>query len=1042
MSRVILFNVFLFPVFSFAQPVTGVKTIPGNYSSITLALSEIESNGMIGTVILELQNTYTSAGEVFPIVFGSNLVTSSIDNIIIRPAANVTNELLLSTDTFWTIKFFNGGRFITIDGRPGGINGLNKLTISNTNVAGVTMSFQNNCSYDTIKYCKIKGANQNSNEGVVHILYGVQNIEFEGNQISDTLYKPSNLMYSSGASNVLVKNNIYYNHESSSGSSTGLYLGDNNIQWRIIGNRFFSKDTVFVFGPYNSYNEIFIQGGLVSQCSVVNNIFGPKLDGGNTVIMGAGTVNIIYTAVNANAVIVDSNEIRRLNVTCNDIKLIYTGNASYNRIGGVDSIEKVMLAVNSTVGYTSSLVWSSISSYNFIENVEIGGASTDMFYGIVGNNLTSNNFKHITINKPGEYRCMHGANVDSNLIKDIESYSMSSDSKLIGISGLRLTNNQISGLYSKSTITSTNGISITGILLDASNWNNNLCRNNAISNLLNQASSGISNTVCALDVQLSGNSTYHTISENSISNLMTKGASNSRIIGVNLQGGLCNLTNNTIAIGSDTAGYNIDSSYQIWGINKASTDKMNLLFNSITITGNNLGASSTFSTCLRRIGSSADSIYNNIFYNNRPALTSSSSKSYCVYNSSTSLLKSNHNVYFYDTASTFSYLGQFGITTATNISQLKSILLDSNSLLANPLFNTLAGRYNQINLRPLNSSPVESSGLNVLSVVFDKDFKTRVNYTATDIGAYSINANSVNTPSFTISVTPLSVSSISISIGPGSFNPKVVFVSTNSTLISFPQNCFSYTHNPIWKQGTMLDSVTSCVYDGTGSSIVVSGLTLNTTYYAYAVEYLTSNSFKAYVMPIVSANGMTLPVKLTQFTTSLNGKSVLNQWHTASELNNDYFELERSIDGQQWNVIGKVKGNGTTNQISNYEYGDNMLPSQPVKNLYYRLKQVDFDGGFDYSKINSISYQAQPIIAQVSPNPFQDIASIVIQSETEGYIDIVITNLSGVTLSNQRSVVGSGQNTIQINAIESLPHGMYFVSVTQGSQTLVLKMIH
>jgi hypothetical protein len=1052
LTRYFILSLFfsLFTVGVFAQPVMGLKTIPGDYSSITIALSEIESNGMIGTVILELQNSYTSSGEVFPIEFSSNIVTSSIDNIIIRPAANVTNDLSITSSSLTTIKFYNGGKFITFDGRPGGMGSNKKLSLINTNVLGVAISFQENCSNDTVRYCRIKGCTESPLKGVISLLdpqtyYGTQNLLFEENDISNSIGKPNFLFLSFEASNIIVRNNKFYNHDvTAAGESSSAIFITSGSNWTIIGNEFYSEDTVSGSGSgsgFNSYYEIYVNAvtGVIK-----NNIFGPKSGGGNTAININGSVRIIQAF--GVGISVDSNRIKNLYVTSNAVILIVANHAKYNKIGGVDSADQVVLDINSSAFGsnfgTSHLFFSGEGcDFNCVRNIKVNGNSSDLFIGFNGT-AKANIVEDIAIFKPGEFLCFLSFHADSNILRNIHSHSTSLDSKLIGISGVKLTNNKITNLSTRSMIPMGTGFALTGVLVDANVWNNNQCIDNQIADLMATSSPSVSSQICGINIQLSGNASYHNIEMNAISNLMMKAASNSRIIGINIGGGNCNISNNTIALGMDTLGNGLDSSYQYWGINKSNTDKINLLFNSISVIGSNVNQSTSYSTCLRRMGSSADSIYNNIFSNKRISLSPSTSKSYCVYNSSASFLKSDHNVYNYDTSSLNSYLGQFGVTAATRIAQLKTISLDSNSLLTNPLFTTPTGKDDQINLRPANTSPIESSGLAISSVIFDKDFKTRLNQTATDIGAYSINANSVNTPSFTISVTPLSVSSISIGIGAGSLNAKVVFVSTSPTLTSFPQNCVSYIPNSTWKQGDLLDSVTSCVYDGTGSSIVVTGLTPNITYYVYAVEYLTSNSFNAYVMPIVSANGTTLPVKLTQFITSLQGKSVLNQWHTASEINNDYFELQRSIDGQQWSVIGKVKGHGTVNLMNKYELLDDMIPSQDVKYLYYRLKQVDFDGAFDYSKINSISFQAKPIIAQISPNPFQDLASIVIQSETEGYIDIVITNLSGMTLSNQRAVVGSGQNTIQINAIETLPHGMYFVSITQGSQILVLKMIH
>jgi len=96
----------------------------------------------------------------------------------------------------------------------------------------------------------------------------------------------------------------------------------------------------------------------------------------------------------------------------------------------------------------------------------------------------------------------------------------------------------------------------------------------------------------------------------------------------------------------------------------------------------------------------------------------------------------------------------------------------------------------------------------------------------------------------------------------------------------------------------------------------------------------------------ICVTGFTLPVEMTVFKGRLdNGKTFLT-WETASEINNDYFEVEHNTDGRTFTMLDKVQGNGTTSNTNKYEY----LDKNPASNdNYYRLKQVDFDGAFEYS---------------------------------------------------------------------------------------------
>lgn len=96
-----------------------------------------------------------------------------------------------------------------------------------------------------------------------------------------------------------------------------------------------------------------------------------------------------------------------------------------------------------------------------------------------------------------------------------------------------------------------------------------------------------------------------------------------------------------------------------------------------------------------------------------------------------------------------------------------------------------------------------------------------------------------------------------------------------------------------------------------------------------------------------------LPVKLVQFrATSMGNNTVQLDWATALELNNDYFEVQRSNDARDWQAIGMVYGMGNSTVMNSYSYIDETSVNA---NTYYRLKQVDYDGAFEYSPIVSIN---------------------------------------------------------------------------------------
>ena len=95
-----------------------------------------------------------------------------------------------------------------------------------------------------------------------------------------------------------------------------------------------------------------------------------------------------------------------------------------------------------------------------------------------------------------------------------------------------------------------------------------------------------------------------------------------------------------------------------------------------------------------------------------------------------------------------------------------------------------------------------------------------------------------------------------------------------------------------------------------------------------------------------------LPIVLTEFTAELIDADVILNWITASEVNNDYFTIERSMDGSIWNAIGQVNGAGSSSTVNHYDFTDKDAPGMV---LYYRLKQTDFNGNYEYSPIRVVN---------------------------------------------------------------------------------------
>lgn len=165
-----------------------------------------------------------------------------------------------------------------------------------------------------------------------------------------------------------------------------------------------------------------------------------------------------------------------------------------------------------------------------------------------------------------------------------------------------------------------------------------------------------------------------------------------------------------------------------------------------------------------------------------------------------------------------------------------------------------------------------------------------------------------------------------------------------------------------------------------------------------------------------------LPVDLIAFKVETDGQESQLSWSTASELNNNKFEIEHSANGFTFSKVGEVEGAGTTNQQQFYSYRH----SSPVVGInYYRLKQLDFDGAFEYSPI--VRVIAEPIVSplQLLQNPVKD-QNLRFLYRANVNPDIWVYDLSGIKYSVEDSNNGSNSYEIDLNF---LPKGMYILSV-------------
>jgi hypothetical protein len=180
-------------------------------------------------------------------------------------------------------------------------------------------------------------------------------------------------------------------------------------------------------------------------------------------------------------------------------------------------------------------------------------------------------------------------------------------------------------------------------------------------------------------------------------------------------------------------------------------------------------------------------------------------------------------------------------------------------------------------------------------------------------------------------------------------------------------------------------------------------------------------------MPI-TINPSPLPVSLMAFHAEVNAKNeVLLRWSTASEKNNDFFTIERSASTNGFKAIGKVKGAGTTSQITHYSFVD----KQPLPGTsYYRLKQTDFNGSFELFQPVEVRVNKfdQPARLHLYPNPFSESLTVTFQAEKEGQYQIQFLMTDGRLLKNEQVDAYEGENKVTLDHL-NLPAGRYIIRV-------------
>ncbi|MFY0624747.1 MAG: T9SS type A sorting domain-containing protein [Reichenbachiella sp.] len=185
----------------------------------------------------------------------------------------------------------------------------------------------------------------------------------------------------------------------------------------------------------------------------------------------------------------------------------------------------------------------------------------------------------------------------------------------------------------------------------------------------------------------------------------------------------------------------------------------------------------------------------------------------------------------------------------------------------------------------------------------------------------------------------------------------------------------------------------------------------------------------------VSISSVILPVKIILFEAQEDlNQSIRLNWSTASERDNDGFYVERSLDGDEFRSIAFIDGNGTTNNINNYQYTDHYFTSH----TYYRLKQVDFDGVFEYSEIISVTSSNSSF--NIYPNPIIGNQNITITGRFMNSISMSLLSLEGRVLVNETGKLDQVSSLIN-KELGNLKEGIYIIRIEDNQRISNLRLV-
>ena len=973
--------------------VSGIISIPTNARSITAVLDSIKQYGIGGPVTIELENNYVPTFERFPITISDTLGTSANAPLVIRASSGATNVEIYANNNVSTFLFV-GARFVTFDGRAGGVGSNRVINVRAGNYANAIDMYSYNANQNNveIKYLNLKAASGAVNIPAYIEVYGYLYNSLVNTSINNCFIGDSNVVatagirvYSNNQSNS-VNNSITDNIILNTGSNYtgyGIYIyGNNNNTWYIERNHLFNSLPLSGLTSVLNYYGIYVAG---ANAHIKNNfIGGSELNcAGAAFEVGPAANNNIF-----NGIYFAGSANQFASIQGNTIANFFWPGISAQPWTGI-YIQSGRAFIGDTIGNTIGDPTGGTTSIYVLSQTT---TTTPIAYGIrtlTTGNVTVKNSSIAGINATGvnsTYPCaVNAINIANTTQANISD----------NIIGSTVYPNSIraaspNGFYPQSAI---------GINVSSSSFGSLNITGNTIANLGNSGTStSLQNYACGIFV--TGNLSAN-ISDNNINNLFSASGNPSSNGITSLVGIYYNTTSSASALISNNRIHSLrttstNTPASCFGINVISTSG-----SPINVDRNFVHSFSSVSTSLLAslcginlqegiINATNNMIRLGVDANgNSNALSNPIIGINKITNYNTAIL--NNSVYVGGTVTGTAAINTYAFRKSTDgYDEIKNnIFINQRSNLTTGGKHYAMG-FNSVNNVASNNNLFLASGNNGrLFQLNSTDYNTRAAW----FNATSLDNNSDSAENYFINATG---------------NALNVNLHLNAGL-------------PTKAEGNGTPTFLTEDFDGQ----LRNGLT------PVDIGADAGNFVKVVINPV--------PVEWLWIKADKNNHDAKISWKVSSQLNNQHYLVERSFDNKTFTAIHKVDGDGTLYIPKEYSFVDTDVFGESSMVIYYRITQVDYSGKSSSSKTVSVSsfktVKEQP---EMWPNPTKGRVYVKLPADDPGILyTITITSMNGVVVYKQKSYY---QILTELDVKDFQP-GIYFTTIQIDDQVPVNKKL-